>query len=240
MIAAKTYRVNSCIYSTDTNKLLSHLFSIDRASVASYKKACIRLGILQPVKGHWQFINIKKACEVLFDDYRFINRVDLKITPGINKIKFLYDNLKLQLGLKYFRQQQYMIRKKQEVVSLLQPAGNRKLSKSSVRKVKAMSKEYGCSLGELPQCISRTLNTKIVTGKNAFASVMGCSSSTAIRLLNKWDESKDIIRKPIMRFLNMPVTHSTFDHLKANNNSYILPKKNGFMLFKGSEITLLD
>lgn len=231
--ALKRVRRNSCLYNYDSNLELSKLLQTDRNTFAKYKKECVRLGLLNKSGSGYQFVGLKKAVFILLGDEDALRHVSFFNQSKSNKLSLseINEEIKYGIALRNFNQQQFKIKRKQEI---LQGFRNRFMPKRVARRVKKMCKEYSCQPSDLPRILN--CNSNVITGKNHLAKILGCSPTAAVTLLKKWNDNNLIKRTVIAKKVSMPKNHGTFDYLKSIYNRYIIPVSDGYLVSLGSVI----
>lgn len=234
----KKKRRNSVIYRHEKKYIIARKLGMSAVTVGKYITACKDLGLITEHHNEQKFVKLSVCIQVLFpnDDFTQLRNVRFFKNHSYNTAKDFQQAIEFALLRHNVKKQEFNIARK----SVIDELGTNCLKKGSLHKLKALAKEFHCSISQLVS-VCRRISTAI-TGKYHLAGLIGCSPSTASARLSKWARNNSIKRTIVTQFHDMPCSHATFDVLKERGNKYIVPVKDGsgWMANLGSAITLLS
>jgi len=227
--AFKSLRRNSVLYAHEKMYRVAKAVGMSVNTFKQYLKEAEELGLLKEEgnAGNKRFVKLSICIETLIDHN---SPKHLHFFKGLEKrtdYKYYVDLIKYSIPKLNFEQQQFNISQNS--------SSDRKISR-----YKAQLKKYNVSCeADLLKCTEKN-KKDIVTGAFHLAKMLGCSPSTAGKLLTKWANEGKFKRVINVEFRRMECTHESFDALKYEGYKYIYPDKSrtGFFLNLGSVIVL--
>lgn len=225
-------RKNSVLYTHDKKYIVANEMGVSINTYNKYLNECHKLNLIRQNGKGKVFISLFNCIGILFPEdtnFRFVRFFDGR---GCKTVNQFYEQIKLALFARNARSQQYNIDRKKAIDSL----SNNCIEIKTMNALKSLSKDNGCSISELPR-ICKRINS-IVTGKNHLSSLIGCSISTASKLLRKWHKNRSINRTVVFKNFFIPVNNGSFDAIKEMGYQHIRVNKDntGFNVPIGSKV----
>lgn len=215
--AFKAYRRNSVLYRYEKMYQIAKALRMSVNTLSKMIKRAEDMGILIPCGKHKVFIGIPKMLEILFPEKKGKKHIQWYKEDKSLSWKEFYEKIKLSFAKINFSQQQYNI----NLIKDFRTGTNRKM-KTIYTKLK---KKYGVnSEKELNKCICRAPK-EVVTGGYSISKLIGCSVSTGIKLLAKWQKNNSIERTINLQFIKLPITEASYIGLKAAGYKFVTPAK---------------
>jgi len=247
----KRRRINSCIYSKDKAYIVAKDIGMSPTTYKKYLNKIKDLGLYNFENN--SIVSIPKCLEILFPEINFIKKIIrtkgvrnyervvyyIKFFKYCNKatdFKGFKDRIEFALAEANFRAQQY-IAKKFEIVELIKNAN--RLQRVDLRRLKSLKKFHGTDDLKVVENIARKSNT-IRTGKNHLGKILGCSPSTGLQRLRKWNQQGRFKRTIIIVYFHMHVCEESERFIKSKSKKYkhLIPISSGYKCYIGSKIEL--
>lgn len=226
IVCIKLTRKNGFLYSHESDYAASKIFNINYKTFVKYKEICIKKGLFRESKGSLQLLSLNDCLQILnldLDHCRFFNHHDY---DKVN-IMAVYEQIKISLLERNFRQQKYAIDKKRAF-----------LTNNSINVAKAAYKKASCaglSFNQYKQSILAE-RKHIVTGKFHASSLINMSTGTGSRTITKLKGKYDV--KTIFANTGIPAIIETFEHVRGLYKGFIYNNKGFWSVSLGSAISL--
>lgn len=229
-------RRNSLLYTKDRLVLLAKNIGVSLNTFKKYLKKCSDLGLLVPFNNSRKFQKLSVCIKTIlpelnFKKFRFVRFFCKTLTT----VKSIYEQIRYSVFVSHAKTQQHNINRKTAIQSL----NSNRTTHSQMKLLKRIAKKQGCEVGSLVS-LSKC-NEEIVTGKYHLSNIIGCSPSTASKLLIRWHCREAIKREIVEVGIKCPVTHDHFDALKSLGYTHVLVSKDmsGFKCKIGSKVSIV-
>lgn len=234
--AFKAWKRNSMWLASDKPYKVARALGMAESTVRKYAADCRRMGILKAEGGHQRFVSLAHCLEQILPGQAHLKHIHF--FAGFDKqpsFKTYYERIKFALAELNYRQQAYRIERNK----VLDEISTDRIQPVNFKRIRAMMKKHKVStIAALQRTVRRIKD--IVTGKYHTACLLGCSASTAAKLLRTWSARKWIGRRISTDFVHAEQCHGSMQGLMQAGFKYCYPDKKGegYYLNRGSVITL--
>lgn len=206
---------------------------ISQGACTGYFDALRRKGLMIQHGNQYRLQGLRQCVETLLDDHKHAKHIRFFREFAKGNFRTYYERIRFALAKVNFQQQQFRSDRNAVI-----DVDTDRYTAEQFKHIRALMRKHKCnSVATLAMSVKRIKG--IVSGKYHLSRLVGCSPSTAARLLRLWSKKEWITRRINSDFVEAEVCHGSMTAL-MQDYSYCYPNKDhtGYFLNRGSVITL--